>query len=293
MNRLGQAQALYLQPLRDYVLPIIHDTTSSTSTPQQSVAPSKATHLASKLRRDLDSVITHSVPLQLVSKALRYVLFDAACHIFDVHPGQADRRTPTREDVLHARNRTVRLLRGLQEVGLAGDQAQRAFAHAMDKLLGQFIVSHHMKVDWYGRAPVTKKLRRWIKEGFAPFATEVMECLNAGGPSQPFGPLEIQQWQDMATQWLGRARVGNLFDYVVNWDRSLGAILDLKVCITSTTYTLEERVTYTITGLHHHASNSKPPRHQFLQATLQASTPRRRDHHPHPQRLHLRHPRLQ
>ncbi|KAJ9666519.1 hypothetical protein H2201_003442 [Coniosporium apollinis] len=230
---LGQAQALYLQPLRDYVLPIIHDAPSNTSTAQQGAVHSKATQLASKFRRDLDAVITHSIPLQLVSKALSYVLFDAGCRIFDIHPNQAEPKKPAREDVLHARNRTVRLLRGLREVGLAGDQAQRAFAQAMDKLLGQFIVSHHMKVDWYGRAPVTKKLRQWVKEGFAPFATEVMECLSAGETPLPFGPLEIQQWQDMATQRLGRARVDNLFDYVVNWDRSLGAILDLKDYITT------------------------------------------------------------
>ncbi|KAJ9647131.1 hypothetical protein H2199_002117 [Coniosporium tulheliwenetii] len=233
VNRLGQAQALYLQPLRDYVLPIIHDAPSNTSTAQQGAVHSKATQLASKFRRDLDAVITHSIPLQLVSKALSYVLFDAGCRIFDIHPNQAEPKKPAREDVLHARNRTVRLLRGLREVGLAGDQAQRAFAQAMDKLLGQFIVSHHMKVDWYGRAPVTKKLRQWVKEGFAPFATEVMECLSAGETPLPFGPLEIQQWQDMATQRLGRARVDNLFDYVVNWDRSLGAILDLKDYITT------------------------------------------------------------
>ncbi len=171
-----------------------------------------------------------------MSKALSYVLFDAGCRIFDLRPSHTEPSKPTREDVLHARNRTIRLLRGLQEVGLADDQAQRAFAQAMDKLLGQFIVSHHMKVDWCGRAPVTKKLRQWIKEGFAPFVTEIMECLSAGETLQSFGPMEIQQWQEMATQRLGRARVDNLFDYVVNWDRSLGAILDLKERLTPLLY---------------------------------------------------------
>ena len=121
----------------------------------------------------------------------------------------------------------MQLLHGLQEVGLGGDQAQKAFAHAMDRLMGSFIVSHYVKVDWYARKSVVQHLRQWVKDGFSPLVRQVIDCLK--DESGSVQTTEVQQWQDMAIGRLGRARVENLFDFIVNWDRSLGAILDIKV----------------------------------------------------------------
>ena len=119
------------------------------------------------------------------------------------------------------------LLQGLERVGLGGDNAQRAFAHAMDKLMDSFITSQYLKVDWYEKKSVVPQLRVWIQDGFCKLVELVMECLRCD-PSD-VQPAELQQWQEMALGRLGRARVNNLFDFVINWDKSLGAILDIKV----------------------------------------------------------------
>lgn len=119
------------------------------------------------------------------------------------------------------------LLQGLERVGLGGDNAQRAFAHAMDKLMDSFITSQYLKVDWYEKKSIVPHLRVWIQDGFCKLVELVMECLRCD-PSD-VQPTELQQWQEMALGRLGRARVNNLFDFVINWDKSLGAILDIKV----------------------------------------------------------------
>jgi anaphase-promoting complex subunit 2 len=131
------------------------------------------------------------------------------------------------DDVPNLRNAILQVLRGLQSVGLGGEQAQKAFAHAMDKLMGSFIVSHYMKVDWYSRKSIINHLRQWVKDGFSPLVRQVIECL--ADESNLVHTSDVQQWQDMAIGRLGRARVENLFDFIINWDKSMGAILDIKV----------------------------------------------------------------
>jgi anaphase-promoting complex subunit 2 len=121
------------------------------------------------------------------------------------------------------------LLKALQKVGLGDTLAQRAFAFAMDKLMGDFIVSHWMKVDWEHQSSVTHKLRRWVNHGFSPFSRSVVTCLG-GTPPGPTTPsdTDVSQYLQMAVARLGRARIENLFDYIVQWDASLGAVLDIK-----------------------------------------------------------------
>jgi anaphase-promoting complex subunit 2 len=118
------------------------------------------------------------------------------------------------------------LLQSLERVGLGGDSAQKAFAHAMNKLLDSFITSHYLKVDWYSNKSIVPQLRLWIHDGFCPLVELVLECLRCEQSS--ILPTELGSWQEMALGRLGRARVDNLFDFVINWDKSLGAILDIK-----------------------------------------------------------------
>jgi anaphase-promoting complex subunit 2 len=130
------------------------------------------------------------------------------------------------EDIRAFRQRMVALLQGLEEVGLGGDTAQKAFAHAMDKLMDSFIVSHYTKVDWFTKKSIVPHLRMFIKDGFCSFVELVLACLKCE-PST-VQPAELASWQEMALGRLGRARVENLFDFVINWDKSLGAFLDIK-----------------------------------------------------------------
>ncbi|OCK84903.1 hypothetical protein K432DRAFT_400755 [Lepidopterella palustris CBS 459.81] len=228
---LQQFQRLCLQPFNDHILPVLQqDNTKTTSANTQTrgttqVQPSFASW---KFQRNLHALFVHSLPSQRFSKTLSYVLYNSGCRLFRIYvdKGNAIPGDETIENIPVLRTAIMQLLRGLHEVGLGGEQAQKAFAHAMDKLMGSFIVSHYMKVDWYARKSVIAHLRQWVKDGFSTLVRQVMDCLKE--ESSSLHAIELQQWQDMAIGRLGRSRVENLFDFVINWDRSLGAILDIK-----------------------------------------------------------------
>ncbi|KAF1946741.1 hypothetical protein EJ02DRAFT_218727 [Clathrospora elynae] len=228
---LEQVQSVYLQPFNEHLLPFLQQNASNTT-----IRPSRPTQLAEsdaanavswKFRRDTHAVFAHCLPLQRYSKTLSYVLYDAACRLFRIYTRQ-DGLQPntTPEDTREFRKRMTTLLQGLERVGLGGDTAQKAFAHAMNKLLDSFITSHYLKVDWYSKKSIVPHLKLWIQDGFCPLIELVLECLRCEQSS--ILPTEVSSWQEMALGRLGRSRVDNLFDFVIHWDKSLGAILDIK-----------------------------------------------------------------
>jgi anaphase-promoting complex subunit 2 len=229
---LEQVQNLYIRPFNDHILPFLQpsNTSGSTIRPARRTdmeEPAEADTISARYRRDIHAVFAHCLPQQRLSKTLSYILYDAGCRIFSIyirHDGLQPSAAP--ENISDCRKRLVSLLVGLEGVGLGGDNAQKAFAHAMDKLLDSFIASHYTKVDWYSKKSIVSHLRMYIKNGFTPFVELVMECLKSD--SSTVQPTELQVWQDMALGRLGRARVENMFDFVINWDKSLGAILDIK-----------------------------------------------------------------
>jgi anaphase-promoting complex subunit 2 len=162
------------------------------------------------------------------------VTYDCACKMFQLHIVEESARPQKLGVSSGIEKELILLLQALQEVGLGGDRAQRAFAYAMDKLMNEFMVSHWMKVDWDHLSSVTRKLRRWIKHGFSPFVRTVVAQLGGDNDFSTPGD-DAQRWLDMALARLGRARIANLFDYIIKWDQSLGAILDIKVCCWWTT----------------------------------------------------------
>ena len=182
----------------------------------------------SKIQREIHAAFAHSLPSERFSKTLSYVLYDAACKQFGLHVRHDD-LAPGNTEPQDARRRMMHLLMGLERVGLGRDNAQRALAHAMNKLLDTYVAGHYLKVDWYSKQPVTAHLRLWIESGFIPLAELILECLKCNPVS--IAPLQRKQWHEMALARLGRLRVEDLFDFVINWDSSLGAILDLKVSI--------------------------------------------------------------
>ncbi|KAL1619239.1 hypothetical protein SLS54_006831 [Diplodia seriata] len=235
---LRAAQAFYLSHLDACVLPVVREVDDGgwCYGDDAFARVARADRVARKFRRDLHAIVMHALPQQRFAKTLAWVLFDAGCGLFGLEGGGGGGwggggGGEGEEEGRVVRERVAALLRELRDVGLGGDQAQRAAAQAMDCLMDAFIGSHHMKVDWYGRKPMTRVLREWIKDGYSPFIREILSCLT--GDEEMFEANEVQQWTNMAIGRLGRARVENLFDYIVNWDRSLGAILDLKEYITS------------------------------------------------------------
>ncbi|KAK7540517.1 uncharacterized protein J3D65DRAFT_615574 [Phyllosticta citribraziliensis] len=215
---LKNAQSQYVPPLQDHLVPIIKNTSGA----------DRALRASTKFKRELHTTFLHALPQQRFTKTLAHVLLDVGCHLFDLQDSFP--KDAARENGQRLRQSVTKLLRELHDVGLGRDCAQRAVAHAMDRLMDSFIGSHYMKVDWYGRRSVTKNLKEWIRDGFAPLVNDLMSSLTCGEETIE---TNIHQWTEMAIGRLGRARVDNLFDYVVNWDSSLGAILDLREYIST------------------------------------------------------------
>lgn len=227
---LQQVQNVYFEPFSEHVLPFLQSGVSGSRRPTRPTRREgeDAGKLASwKFRRDIQALFAHCIAPQRFSKTLSYVLYDAGCRLFRLYT-RHDGVQPSaaHEDTSALRQRMTTLLQGLDRVGLGGDNAQKAFARAMNKLIDAFISSHYMKVDWYSKKSVVPQLRAWIQDGFCPFVELVLECLRC--EQSTILPTEIASWQDMALSRLGRVRVDNLFDYVIHWDKSLGAILDVK-----------------------------------------------------------------
>jgi anaphase-promoting complex subunit 2 len=180
-----------------------------------------------KFERDLHAAFAHSLPPKRLSKTISYVLYDAGCRLFRFYNRHDGVEPPTSPEPTKAvRDRITNLLSSLERVGLGGDSAQKAFGHAMNKLLDTFISSHYLKVDWYSKRPVVPNLRSWIDGGFVPLVELVMQCLRCD--DSQVKPTQLKSWQEIGLVRLGRARVEGLFDFVICWDRSMGAIMDLK-----------------------------------------------------------------
>jgi anaphase-promoting complex subunit 2 len=117
-------------------------------------------------------------------------------------------------------------LEHLQYVGLGNDFGQRAFATAMWRILDDFVAGQWMKVDWERQRSQLKTLTRFVAHGFTPLIRKSITLL--GGT-----PDDVCQYQTVAIARLGRNRIANLFDYIVRWDQSLGAVRDIKEYITT------------------------------------------------------------
>lgn len=185
-------------------------------------------------------MFAHCLPPQRFSKTLSYVLYDAACTIFSVYLRRDGfKAASSPQNVTSTRQRMVRLLMGLQRVGLGGVNAQKAAAESMDKLIDSFIHSHYTKVDWLKKKSIVPLLRLFIQDGLAPLVELVLECLRCS-PST-VDAAELQSWEEMALNRLGVARVHDLFDYVTRWNESLGALRDIRVCSLSPNVSWDHR----------------------------------------------------
>ncbi|KAL2356229.1 hypothetical protein BJ546DRAFT_1025070 [Cryomyces antarcticus] len=111
----------------------------------------------------------------------------------------------------------------------------------MDRLLSEVVASERCSVDWYGKMPISARLRDWVDNVYIYILTEAEVFIYNKYRSRPeaeieqdlvWGRSEMKQWRNIALGRLGMSRVKNLFDYVVSWDNSVGAILDLKDYIT-------------------------------------------------------------
>ena len=127
--------------------------------------------------------------------------------------------------VTTARERLLSLLKNLQLVGLGGEKAQEVFAGVMDTMMTEFIRVAYTG-HWEGPSLVLSHLRQWITDVYAQLAIQVLPIINV--PEPAIRESDLDKWQEIGIARLGALRVGELFDVIVEWPASSGAIEDLR-----------------------------------------------------------------
>ncbi|KAJ5934788.1 hypothetical protein N7466_004335 [Penicillium verhagenii] len=137
-----------------------------------------------------------------------------------------------------ARDRLLAFLNGLQLVGLGGDKAQKVFASVMNVMMTAFVRAAYTGAAYNGRwerpTLVAQHLKHWVENIFARLAVQVLAIIHtppagnqmAGAMDVSFG--DVEKWQEIAIARLGALRTSELFDVIVEWPVSSGAIEDLR-----------------------------------------------------------------
>ncbi|KAL9110420.1 MAG: hypothetical protein Q9227_004964 [Pyrenula ochraceoflavens] len=142
------------------------------------------------------------------------------------------------ESISTSRSMLLTLLQRLQATGLGGGQAQKTFASVLHDLMTQFVQWSYGGA-YEGGVDAVQHLRYWIENVFARFVVQVLDILRVSddplkqGTSSVVGLEDVRKWQDMAVSRLGVLRVDELFDIIVDWDRSRKGVDDLKHFVTS------------------------------------------------------------
>lgn len=212
------SQAIYLYPLDNHMI----------STAEV------ASDIRSKILGDLHAIIAYSMPQQAISDLLARVLTADGSIVLGLMSNGEENTHAIHKAKQHA-SRTVS---AFQEVGLGGAVAQRVFADVMNKLMTEYIKRTYAG-QWESPSSVTGNLRRWTEDRYARFVVEILDRLKASGDGDDTVGLhgvsfsDVEKWQEMGINRLGALRVNELFNIVVDWDASKGAIEDLKQYITT------------------------------------------------------------
>ncbi|PLB55735.1 anaphase-promoting complex subunit ApcB [Aspergillus steynii IBT 23096] len=143
------------------------------------------------------------------------------------------------EQVTGARERLLSLFTGLQLVGFGGEKAQKVFADVMNTMVTEFVRAAYTG-QWEGPSLVAEHLRQWIENVFARLVVQVLAIINvpeSGAKEEDYLDVnlsDVDKWQDIAIARLGALRTSELFEVIVEWPASSGAIEDLRYF---TTYT--------------------------------------------------------
>ncbi|OKL55759.1 hypothetical protein UA08_09018 [Talaromyces atroroseus] len=138
-----------------------------------------------------------------------------------------------------SRHKILSILQAMQDVGIGGHRAQKVFARVMNDMMTEFIVVSY-KEQWRSPSLVVQHLRLWVENVFARLAVEVLAILQPSSLGNIDEQLDnvrlddVEKWQEIAIARLGALRTSELFDVIVDWDSSSGAIEDLKHYTTHT-----------------------------------------------------------
>ncbi|KAB8201856.1 hypothetical protein BDV34DRAFT_161637 [Aspergillus parasiticus] len=135
--------------------------------------------------------------------------------------------------VTAARERLLSLFNDLELVGLGGVRAQKVFASVMNTMMTEFIRAAYSG-QWEGPSKVSQHLRHWIENVYARLAVQVLSIINSPESETKESDRldvklsDVEKWQETGLSRLGALRTGELFDIIVEWPASSGAIEDLR-----------------------------------------------------------------
>lgn len=216
--------------------------------------------IVTRFRRDIHALI--SISADTVMPSLRVVLDVLTSKTLQLP--DAERKQSSHEDLgvdnneaENAKPRLLHLVEALAQVGLAGEGFQGLFAEVMDRTMREYVRRSYSKV-WKtgpakfrgfhgldkGAAKSTSltqaswcimSLCQWIDNHFARLALEV--CSRTAGSDSRENmavPLaDLQQWKEVAIGHIAALRISELFDIVLQWPASKGALDDLKASVTT------------------------------------------------------------
>lgn len=216
---LQTAQAVYLHPIKHHIVGFL---------------PQNGSRELAQARATFHGLFAHSIPQDAFSQHLGIFLRGQAFTVLDTGIDPSHEAS----QVSKARQLTVKVMRSLSQVGLAGGRAQRLFAEVLNEGLTKHVESHYAG-RWSSPSTVPEELRAWIENHFARFVVEVLVSLDDNARDEPSSitkitHADVQRWQEMGIGQLGALRVSELFSVVVDWDNgSRGAMEDLKSYISN------------------------------------------------------------
>ncbi|KAJ5908875.1 hypothetical protein N7495_001557 [Penicillium taxi] len=135
--------------------------------------------------------------------------------------------------VTMARDRLLAFTNSLQLVGLGHDRAQKVFGSVMNIMITDFVRAAYTG-QWEAPSSAEQHLRHWIENVFGRLAAQVMAMIPSPGTTNQLsvaldvGHGNIEKFQTTAIARLGQLRTSELFEVIVEWPASLGAVQDLR-----------------------------------------------------------------
>ncbi|KAK3366943.1 hypothetical protein B0T24DRAFT_558323 [Lasiosphaeria ovina] len=228
--------------------------------------------IATRFRRDIHALVGNSASPELM-RSVSIVLVRLTGTILGIPSGydsngigsvrSSQRPAPPTDDDLNAmaaRQRLHELVEQLHNVGLAGERFQILFAEIMDSMMSDFVTGAYAGV-WGASdtqsfsaatamntisrtagasftSPCILSLGDWVENHFSRLSLEVLSRVSPGAAS-PVKLSDVKTYQSLALGRLAALRISELFDIVLAWPSSRGALDDLRATITTTARRLQ------------------------------------------------------
>lgn len=205
--------------------------------------------------RDLHALISNSVGT--ITPSLRVVLEYLVGQTLQIPKAGKRHHQSNLEpsDAEQARTHLLDLVISLHAVGLAGESFQVLFAEIMDRKMTEYVhrsyarvwktsakprSGHGMDRDAARSIHLTQaswciiSLCDWIENHFSRLALEVLNSADKSGAKPSIVSLaDVQQWKEIGIGRIATLRISELFDIVLQWPASKGALDDLKASVTT------------------------------------------------------------